>query len=132
MDGNSKVADLGVYIFCVCAKSEYLQKDSYKSSSVSKRSSLAKDKAIIKFYFEEAWTHLAVDPNARLSEVLGPLMRKLFIISDLSEEMFEFRIFVLGTSEECAVDMSLMVKELGTNDIRLYRKKYADAPRNHK
>ena len=129
LDGNTRVADLSMSVFCVCARSGYVQKDSYKSSSVSMRRSLVKDKVIIKFYFEGTWAHFAVDPNDRLAEVLEPLMKKLFITSDLSEEMLEFRIFVGGTSEECPVDMGLMIKELGTNDIRLYRRKYADAPK---
>lgn len=127
IENNSMVASLGVTTFCICAKAEFTPKDSYKGS-FSVRHTVTSDKLLVKFYFERAWTHLAVNPNEKLSQVLQSLIRKFFITGALTEEMFEFRIFLQDTGEECNVDMSLPIRELRTNDIRLYRKKYKDSP----
>ena len=127
LNKRSKVSTLGVSILCLCEKKGYIDRSSYKiSKSIINRH--GKDRLLIKFYFEGAWSHLAVEINLKLSDVLVLLMKKFAIVGKASEREFEFRIFIRDTCEECPVDMGLYIRELNTNDIRLYRKKYADAP----
>ncbi|OMJ78719.1 hypothetical protein SteCoe_21396 [Stentor coeruleus] len=135
LDQNIQVSKLGVTNFCVCEKTGCADIFSDKKlgiKSVKAKKLTLKDKnlTLIKFHFKGSWTHLAVQKNWKLVNVLPILQRKFFFSG--AEKDFEFRVFIKETGEECPVDMTLLIKDLGFSEIKLYRKKLADNPRYRK
>ncbi|OMJ66713.1 hypothetical protein SteCoe_36356 [Stentor coeruleus] len=136
LDQNIQISILGVSCFCVCEKIGCADIFSDKKPGIRslKATNLTqmKDKnlTLIKFHFKGSWAHLAVQKNWRLANVLPILQRKFFFSG--AEKDFEFRVFIQDTGEECPVDMTLLIKDLGFSEIKLYRKKLADNPRYRK
>lgn len=136
LDQNIQVSKLGVSCFCVCEKTGCTDIFSDRKLSIrsikAKNLTLVKDKnlTLVKFHFKGSWTHLAVQKNWKLANVLPILQRKFFFSGD--EKDFEFRVFIQDTGEECPVDMTLLIKDLGFSEIKLYRKKLADNPQYKK
>lgn len=131
IDKTASVASLGVSTLCICDIPDYRSSiyNSKRGTNVVKIPSKS-GLLHVKFIYENRWAVLALNPESHLSEVLIQLWKKFLIIGDLSVKMFEFRVFIEEGGYECALDMSLKIKELPKQDIRLYRKILADTPKN--
>lgn len=131
IDKSLFVAYLNATTLCILEKADFRS-----SLYISKRGSSVlrirtKTGSIhLKFLYESNWAIIALNPESYLCDVLAQLWKKFFILGELSAKMFEFRVFIEEGGYECALDMSLKIKELPKQDIRLYRKVLADTPKN--
>ncbi|OMJ77291.1 hypothetical protein SteCoe_23160 [Stentor coeruleus] len=138
IDKSSFVSHLNATTLCILEKANF-QSSLYTSKRDSSVLRIRTKTGLIhlKFLYKSNWAVIALNPESHLYDVLGQLWKKFFILGELSAKMFEFRVFIEEGGYECALDMSLKIKEIPKQDIRLYRKVLADTPkkfirRNHK
>ena len=86
----------------------------------------------LRIFVEETWIVIGADPKYLLRDVLLIIEAKFPKLGYINPLEYEFRIEVAVEDsiekEECIVDMDLPVSSLSTDELRLYRKKYADTP----
>jgi hypothetical protein len=131
IDKKLYVANLSASSLCLCEKPDF-RSSIYDINNGSRnlRKNIKSDTLHTKFVYENNYKIIAVNPDSTLSSLLITLWKKFFIFGDISADMFEFRIFIEEGGYECAVDMSLEIKDLPNTDIRLYRKVLADTPKS--
>lgn len=125
------IADLAVDSLALCEVEDY-QIEIVSSAGPLRRISQISNGIALKVNFEENWTIVSVSPMCKLSDLLTILEKKFQDIGYLNPEDYEFRIEVTleedFMQEECIVDMNLTIDSVGTTQLRLCKKTYADAP----
>jgi len=132
VEKTMKVRDLAVDCLAFCAVPGYEHQELPAQETPWRRVSEITNGITLKVCFEENWTVISVSPQVTLRDLLGQLERKFAESGYLKPEEFEFKIKVsledAIQQEECIVDMDLQVNALGTTELKLCRKVYADSP----
>lgn len=127
IDRNRTVKDLDAEKLAFCAISGF---DIGKHTQALNKHTMV-DGISLFIFFNEKKVHIGVQPDTTLTGVLAIIENNLnFGYMNPSE--YEFRIDLeLEDSietEECIVDMNVLVSDLRTNELKLYKKVYADMP----
>lgn len=128
IERNKTVKDLDTEKLAFCAIS---------GSGFNKNVSVINDNEDIegiplKIFVEDTWVMIGADPKCHLRDVLLIIERKFPKLGYMNPVEYEFRIEVVMEDsiekEECIVNMDLPVSSLSTEELRLYKKRYADTP----
>lgn len=123
VENTLRVKDLLVISLGFVVKPEY--SDEEKTLPINEVSGTGK---VVKVYYEKKCNavEMALD-----SSVLGILDKLSAFYGYLNPEEFEFKVVVHVeefSEQECDINMDLKIESLDTNELKLYRKVYADMP----
>lgn len=133
VDKSMKVRDLGVDALAFCAVSGYSGEPRVSvSQKYMRRVSEIGQCIALKIHFEENSTIVRAEPNESLRDILNKLGQKFSEVSYFHPDEYEFKIEVdledAIQQEECGVDLDLQIQALGTTELKLCKKVYADTP----
>jgi hypothetical protein len=127
IDRNRTVKDLDAENLAFCAVSGF---DIVKHTQVLSKNTLVEGIPLF-ILFNEKKIHIGVRPDYNLTDVLK-VIQEHQSLGYMNPSEYEFKIDLeLEDSietEECIVDMDVMVTDLRTEELKLYKKVYADTP----
>lgn len=124
LDKNKMVRDLDTENLAFCAIS------GFRGVKVTNKATMVEGTSLF-IQFNEKRVHFGAEPNLFLQDVLK-ILEKKFNVGYMNPSEYEFKIELeLEDSiekEECIVGMEMQICDLRTNDLKLYKKVYADMP----
>lgn len=124
LDRNKLIRDLDTEHLAFCAIS------GFRAVQVSNKATRVEGSSLF-IQFNDKKIHIGVEPNLLLVDVLKVLEKKLDLgYMNPSEYEFKIELELEDTieKEECIVGMDMQICDLRTDDLKLYKKVYADTP----
>ncbi|CAG9324636.1 unnamed protein product [Blepharisma stoltei] len=131
IDRKKKIRDLGVETLAFCAIENYLVVD--KKVEVKEPEAVEEGDGInLKIDFDGQVIKILTNPESTLKDALKVVQEKTPGSGYLNPDDYQFKIWVnleeALQQEDCIVDINLQIKTIGTTELKLRKKSFADSP----